>query len=394
MVDANTGKTLFSANADARRYPASLTKMMTLYLTFEALSRGKINKETRVPVLREGSRAKPPTKLGVRAGGSITVETAIYALVTQVGQRRRHRAWRDARRLGSELRPHDDRQGAQPRHERHDLPQRARPARTPASSRPRATWRRSASRCASTSRSTTPISRPARSPIGKQRIANHNRLLGRVKGVDGIKTGYTRASGFNLVSSVTDGNRRIVAVVMGGASGASRDKHMAELIEKYLPQASDGGKGGAAGREGWQHRSSTLSASCSCRSRMLRRPTCAPTPKHWWPRPQTTGRSAGRAVPAGQGRADAGRSPRPDRAGLCRPGAAPAARRSKQPLPPTQVDPVKTASVAAASGWVIQVASSPSDAEAEAILDKTTKQAPGALRQGLAASPCRSRRAA
>ena len=56
---------------------------------------------------------------------------------------------------------------------------------------------------------------------GRQRMANHNRLLGRVKGVDGIKTGYTRASGFNLVSSVADGNRRIVAVVMGGTSGAA-----------------------------------------------------------------------------------------------------------------------------------------------------------------------------
>ena len=71
---------------------------------------------------------------------------------------------------------------------------------------------------------------------GKQRIANHNRLLGRVKGVDGIKTGYTRASGFNLVSSVSDGNRRIVAVVMGGQSAKSRDKHMAELIRTYCPR--------------------------------------------------------------------------------------------------------------------------------------------------------------
>ena len=74
-------------------------------------------------------------------------------------------------------------------------------------------------------------------------MANHNRLLGRVKGVDGIKTGYTRASGFNLVSSVSDGKRRIVAVVMGGQTGRARDNHMAELIKKYLPKASgrDGG---------------------------------------------------------------------------------------------------------------------------------------------------------
>ena len=78
---------------------------------------------------------------------------------------------------------------------------------------------------------------------GRQRMANHNRLLGRVKGIDGIKTGYTRASGFNLVSSVSDGKRRIVAVVMGGQTGRARDNHMAALIKKYLPKASgrDGG---------------------------------------------------------------------------------------------------------------------------------------------------------
>ena len=76
---------------------------------------------------------------------------------------------------------------------------------------------------------------------GKQRIGNHNRLLGAVKGVDGIKTGYTRASGFNLVSSVQRDGRSIVAVVLGGKSGASRNKQMTALIAKYLPKASRGG---------------------------------------------------------------------------------------------------------------------------------------------------------
>lgn len=80
--------------------------------------------------------------------------------------------------------------------------------------------------------------------FGKQRLANHNRLLGRIKGVDGIKTGYIRASGFNLVSSVSDGNRRIVAVVMGGQTAKSRDNHMAELIKTYLPKASTRREGG------------------------------------------------------------------------------------------------------------------------------------------------------
>ena len=85
---------------------------------------------------------------------------------------------------------------------------------------------------------------------GKQRLANHNRLLGRIKGVDGIKTGYTRASGFNLVSSVSDGNRRIVAVVMGGTSGGARDNHMAELIQNIPAEGIDRQRRRRSGRQG------------------------------------------------------------------------------------------------------------------------------------------------
>ena len=82
VIDANTGKTLYSSSADSRRYPASLTKMMTLYLVFEALNAGKIKKSTMVPFSAQAA-AMPPTKLGVRAGKSVSVETIIYALVTK-----------------------------------------------------------------------------------------------------------------------------------------------------------------------------------------------------------------------------------------------------------------------------------------------------------------------
>ena len=82
VVDANTGKTLFSSSADAPRYPASLTKMMTLYLTFEALASGKLKTSSKVSFSKNAA-AEPPTKLGVKAGGSITVETAILSLVTK-----------------------------------------------------------------------------------------------------------------------------------------------------------------------------------------------------------------------------------------------------------------------------------------------------------------------
>ena len=241
VVDANTGKTLFSANAEQPRYPASLTKMMTLYLTFEALADGQDQEVARRCRSPQHAAAQPPTKLGVKAGGSVTVETIIYSLVTKsandsaaaiaeylggsedgfarmmtakarklgmtgtvfrnaVGPARpgQHSTARDMAILGIALREH--------------FPQYYAYFST---------------------RSFT---------YGRQRMANHNRLLGRVKGVDGIKTGYTRASGFNLVSSVGDGNRRIVAVVMGGQTGRARDNHMAELIKNYLPKAS--GRGG------------------------------------------------------------------------------------------------------------------------------------------------------
>ncbi|TJW71283.1 MAG: D-alanyl-D-alanine carboxypeptidase, partial [Mesorhizobium sp.] len=82
VIDAKTGKVLYSQNADGRRYPASLTKMMTLYLAFEAMANGKISKNSRV-VFSANAAAEPPTKLGVKRGGAITVETAILSMVTK-----------------------------------------------------------------------------------------------------------------------------------------------------------------------------------------------------------------------------------------------------------------------------------------------------------------------
>ena len=102
---------LYSSDADGRRYPASLTKMMTLYLTFEALAKGKISKNTQVPFSAHAA-AEPPTKLGVKAGGSITVETAILSMVTKSAN---DSATALGEMLGGsedQLRPHDDRQGA------------------------------------------------------------------------------------------------------------------------------------------------------------------------------------------------------------------------------------------------------------------------------------------
>ena len=236
VIDANTGKTLFSANAGEARYPASLTKMMTLYLVFERLASGKIKKSTQVPFSAHAA-AQPPTKLGVKAGKSVSVETIIYSLVTKSAN---DSAAAIAEYLG----------GSEDGFARMMTAKAKKLGMT-------GTLFQNASGLPdpdqhSTARDLAVLGLALREHFpqyygyfstrsftyGRQRMANHNRLLGRVKGIDGIKTGYTRASGFNLVTSVGDGKRRIVAVVMGGQTGRARDNHMADLIKKYLPKAS------------------------------------------------------------------------------------------------------------------------------------------------------------
>lgn len=240
VVDANTGKVLYGDDPDGLRYPASLTKMMTLYLTFEALEAGRIRLDSKVPVSANAAK-EPPSKLGVPAGGSLTVEQAIKALVT--------RSANDvATALGEFL------GGSEPRFAQ-IMTNKAR-----ALGMTRTTYR-NAHGLPNTAQMTTARDQArlgmalrqhfpqyygyfsTRSfKFGKQTIGNHNRLLGSVEGVDGIKTGYIRASGFNLVTSMQRGDRSIVAVVIGGRTGASRDAHMRKLVAEYFPKASRGGK--------------------------------------------------------------------------------------------------------------------------------------------------------
>jgi D-alanyl-D-alanine carboxypeptidase len=236
VIDANTGKTLYSESADAQRFPASLTKMMTLYLVFERMQQGRISKGTRIKFSARAAGAQP-SKLGVRAGNSITVEQAIYALVTKSAN---DVAIAVAENLG----------GSEARFA--DL--MTKKARQLGMSR---TVFRNASglpnpRQVTTARDMARLGLALREHFPKyydyfetrsftyagKRMGNHNKLLGNVQGVDGIKTGYTRASGFNLVTSARAGGRSIVAVVMGGRSGASRDARMRELVRAYLKRGS------------------------------------------------------------------------------------------------------------------------------------------------------------
>ena len=236
VVDANTGDVLHSTHPDARRFPASLTKVMTLYLLFEQLEAGKIRLDSQMQVSRHAS-LQSPTKLGVKPGQTLMVEDAIKALVTKSAN--------DAAVVIAEALAGSEEQFAI---------QMTRKARALRMTR---TVYKNASGLPDTAQVTTArdqallgLAIQDRFPryyryFATQsfayrgvRMSNHNRLLGRVQGVDGIKTGYTRASGFNLLSAVQRGDRRLVAVVLGGSSGGARDARMRSLIEQRIAQAS------------------------------------------------------------------------------------------------------------------------------------------------------------
>lgn len=239
VVDANTGKVLKAADPDGLRYPASLTKMMTLYLVFEALEKGRIKLGTPIRVSAHAASQKP-SKLGVRAGETFTVEQGILAIVT--------RSANDvSTALGEALGGSEGRFAE------------LMTAKARALGMSRTTYR-NANGLPNSSQMTTARDQARlgmalykqfpqyyhyfsarRFVYGKQVIGSHNRLVGSVRGVDGIKTGFTNASGFNLVSSVHIDGKSMVGVVMGGVSTPARDNRMRQLIATYLPQASSHG---------------------------------------------------------------------------------------------------------------------------------------------------------
>ncbi len=236
VVDANTGKTLDETNADSLRHPASLTKIMTLYLLFERLDAGKIKLGTLMPVSEHASE-QAPTKLGLRPGQHIAVEDAIRGLVT--------RSANDAAVVIAEAIGGDEHAFAQMMTAKARALGMSRTTYINASGLPdddQVTTARDQALLGRLIQERFPayytyFSTPSFVFRGEE-IRNHNHLLGHVEGVDGIKTGYTRASGFNLVTSLRRNNRRIVAVVLGGTSAAARDARMRQLIEEHIAEAS------------------------------------------------------------------------------------------------------------------------------------------------------------
>ncbi len=232
VVDVSSGKVLHNTKADEIRFPASLTKMMTMYMMFDALSKRKVTLNTPIPISRRAA-ARPASKLYLKAGSTITVNKAMESLAIKSAN---DVAYAVAEFLAGSEKAFADRMTFKAR-----------------SLGMRSTTFRNASglpdkRQVTTARDMAKLGIALRKRFpqyyhyfGKRTFAfkgrtvrGHNRVLGTVRGADGIKTGYTRASGFNLVTSVRYGGRNLVGVILGENSGRSRDKHMTELMNFHL----------------------------------------------------------------------------------------------------------------------------------------------------------------
>ena len=236
VVDGNSGRTLFARNEDALRHPASITKVMTLYLLFEQLERGRLRLDSQIPVSAHAA-AQAPSRLGLRPGETIAVEDAIKVVVTKsandiavaiaeaVGGSEEEFAQlmtRKAHEIGMSRTHFANASG---------LPNNAQ---------------------LTTAHDLIVLGRTIQERFPKyygyfgahaftyagESFRNHNHLLGRVEGVDGIKTGYTRGSGFNLLTSVKRDGQRLFSVVLGGKSASSRDAIMAGLIEDHIDESA------------------------------------------------------------------------------------------------------------------------------------------------------------
>ena len=230
VVHADSGDVLFDRYSGQRRYPASLTKMMTLYLLFEELEAGELTLQSKLKVSKTAA-GQPPSKLGVKAGSTIDVESAINALVVKsandvavvVAESISGSEWRFARKMTEK-------------------------ARTLGMKR--TTFRNASglpnSKQLTTARDLSILARRVSQDFpqyfhyfgaksftwNKRTYRTHNSLVRSFDGADGLKTGYTRRSGFNLATTATRNNQRLIGIVLGGRSAATRDRHMREILNK------------------------------------------------------------------------------------------------------------------------------------------------------------------
>lgn len=237
VVDAKSGKVLYESDADDYRYPASVTKVMTLYVLFQELAAGKIKLSDKMKVSKHAASAVP-TKLGLKAGSTVSVENAIKSLVTLSANDMARtiaeyvagsesafakRMTSTAKALGMKKTTYVNASG---------LPD----------SRQMTTVRDQAILAAAIYEHFPEYYKYFQTKsftYGKRTYGNHNNLLGK-NGIDGIKTGYINASGYNLMTASRTDGRHVVVVAFGFNSAGSRDAKVRELVNKYLPKSRSG----------------------------------------------------------------------------------------------------------------------------------------------------------
>ena len=230
VIDANRGSVLHAVNPDKRRYPASLTKIMTLYMVFEALKRGELTLEQRLRVSRRAA-GMAPTNLRLKAGDAITVKSAIFALITKsandaavivaeaLGKTEAGFAilmTKKARQFGMRRTTFRNASGLPNRRQKTTARDMALLAQRLITDFPKRY------RYFSTQKF----------KFRGKTLKNHNNLLRTYQGADGVKTGYIRASGFNLVASAERDGHRLIGVVFGGKNSKSRDAQMVRLLDR------------------------------------------------------------------------------------------------------------------------------------------------------------------
>jgi len=232
IVDERTGAVLHAANPDSRVYPASLTKMMTLYLVFESLKANRVRLNQALPVSRRAAK-RPQSKLGLRFGQKITVRDAIGALVTKSAN--------DVATVVAEAFGGTEERFAEMMTARAHLLGMSRTVFRNASGLPdkkQVTTARDMTRLVMAMRRDFPqfahyFTMESFTYRGTK-YNNHNRLLKRFKGTNGMKTGYVRASGFNIAVSVERDGERLIGTVFGGKTAGKRDTHMITLLRRVL----------------------------------------------------------------------------------------------------------------------------------------------------------------
>ncbi|MGQ5702722.1 D-alanyl-D-alanine carboxypeptidase family protein [Sandaracinobacteroides sp. A072] len=228
LADAETGEVLYSRHADAQRFPASITKVMTLYMVFERLAAGTLKLDDRV-VFSENAARQQPSKLGLKPGESLTVDQAIRSLATKsandVSVALAEHVAGSVPEFGRLMTARAKTLGMSNSHfvNPHGLPD---------------------ARQVTSARDIFILSRAMiqhfpqyyqyfqqqQFAFGNQVLRNHNHLLRTMPGVDGIKTGFTRAAGFTLAASAVRDGRRLIAVVLGGPSRVARDSNVETLL--------------------------------------------------------------------------------------------------------------------------------------------------------------------